>query len=81
MQSYGLYAIMGWQASESELQSRGSKGMSVVLEESRADTRKMNADQMRAVLSSHSDFKNEKSSVERLLGEKKGHIVYMLPKF
>ena len=41
----------------------------------------MNADKMREVLSSHPDFKNEKSSIERFLEEEKSHIVYMLPKF
>ena len=41
----------------------------------------MKAEDMRAALGSHPDFKNEKSSIERFLVEEKGHIVYMLPKF
>ena len=57
------------------------KGMRVVLEERGINTQNMNAEQMRAVLGSHPDFKNEKSSVERFLVEEKGHIMYMLPKF
>ena len=57
------------------------KGMRRVLEERGVDTRSMKADEMRAALGSHPDFKNEKSSIERFLIEEKGHIVYMLPKF
>ena len=36
---------------------------------------------MHEVLSSHVDFRNEKSRIERFLMEDKEHIVYMLPKF
>ena len=36
---------------------------------------------MREILGSHPDFKDEKSSAERFLGEEKKHIVYMLPKY
>ena len=50
-----------------------------VLEERGVDTRGMKAEDMRAALSSHPDFK--KSSTERFLMEEKGHIVYILPKF
>lgn len=57
------------------------KGMKVVLEERGVSTRGMVADDMRRVLGGFPDFQNEKSSVERFLGEEKGHIVYMLPKF
>ena len=57
------------------------KGMRAVLEERGINTRNMNADKMREVLGSHPDFKNEKSTIERFLGEEKGHVVYMLPKF
>ena len=53
----------------------GPKGLHTVLEE-----RGMNANQMRKILGSHCDFKEEKSRVERFLLEKK-HIVYMLPNF
>ena len=57
------------------------KGMRAILEERGVNTRGMNADKMQEVLSSHPDFKNEKSSIERFLEEEKSHIVYMLPKF
>ena len=57
------------------------KGLRNVLEERGVNTRGMNGDQMREVLGSHSDFKNEKSLIERFLAEEKRHIVYFLPKF
>ena len=57
------------------------KGMRVVLEERGVNTHGMNADRMCEVLSSHADFRNEKSRIERFLMEDKEHIVYMLPKF
>ena len=57
------------------------KGMRVVLEERGVDTHRMNAEQMREVLKSHPDFKNEKSTIERFLVEERGHITYMIPKF
>ena len=57
------------------------KGMQLVLEERGINTRNMKADGMRDILSSHPDFQNEKSMIERFLFEEKGHIVYMLPKF
>ena len=57
------------------------KGMRVVLEERGISTHHMVADQIREVLNSHPDFKNEKSMIERFLVEEKGHIMYMLPKF
>ena len=57
------------------------KGLRLVLEERRVDTRSMKAEDMRAALGSHPDFKNEKCSIERFLTEENGHIVYMLPKF
>lgn len=41
----------------------------------------MKADEMRAVLGSHTDFKSEKTFIEQFLMEEKGHIVYMLPNF
>lgn len=58
-----------------------SKGMRVVLEERGVNTHTMTAKKMREILGSHPDFVNEKSSIERFLGEEKGHIVYMLPKY
>ena len=57
------------------------KGMRVVLEERGVNTHGMNADRMREILSSHADFRNEKSRIERFLMEEKEHIVYMLLKF
>ena len=57
------------------------KDMRVILEERGIGTCHLNAGQMREVLKSHPDFKNEKSTIERFLVEERGHIVYMLPKF
>ena len=57
------------------------KGMKVVLEERGVNTHGMNGDRMREVLSSHADFRNEKSRIECFLIEDKEHIVYMLLKF
>lgn len=73
----------GWRGGKPQkMNTRGIlKGMRIVLEEWGINTRKMNAEEMRDVLSSHPDFKNEKSMIERFLFEEKGHIVYMLPKF
>ena len=48
------------------------KGLRRVLEERGIDTREMNADKMREVLSSHPDYKNEKSRIERFLVEEIG---------
>ena len=36
---------------------------------------------MRAILGSHLDFKNEKSTVEHFLTEDRKHITYFLPKY
>ena len=58
-----------------------AKGLKMVLEERGVNTTGMNADKMREVLGNFSDFKNEKSRIERILTEKHGHIVYMLPKY
>ena len=59
------------------------KVMRVVFKERGFNTHGMNADRMREVLSSHADFRNEKSLIERFLMEDTEHIVYnfMLPKF
>ena len=57
------------------------KGLRVVLEESGVNTYKMTSEKMREILGSHPDFTNEKSSGKQFLGEEKGHIVYMLPKY
>ena len=41
----------------------------------------MHGDQKYEILGSHEDFTNEKSLIEKYLGEEKKHIVYFLPKF
>ena len=56
-------------------------GLHVILQERGINTYGMNADQMREILHSHADFKNEKPQVERFLMEEKRHIVYFLPKY
>jgi transposase len=57
-----------------------AKGLKMVLEERGMSTVGKSADWMRKSLGEHSDFKNEKSMVERMLVEK-GHIPCFLPKF
>ena len=57
------------------------KDMRVVLEERGVNTHTMTAEKMQEILGSHLDFANEKSNIELFLGEEKGHIVYMLPKY
>ena len=57
------------------------KGLRVVLQERRIGTTGMNGDQMREVLGSRPDFKNEKCRIERLLVEEHQHIAYFLPKY
>lgn len=52
------------------------KGLRAVLEERGISTKKMNADEMRKVLGSHPDFRDEKSRVERFMAEKR-QIVYV----
>ena len=74
----------GWWNEKSQKMNyalRVPKGMRVVLEERGSSTHHMVADQIREVLNSHPDFKNEKSTIERFLVEEKGNITYMLPKF
>ena len=61
-------------------QSGVPKGMRLVLHERGIDTRGMTATQMKKVLGSHPDFKNQKSKVEIFLNSK-GHIAYFLPTF
>ena len=56
------------------------KGLRAVLEERGVNTKKMNADQMRAILGSHPDFKSQKSQVEDFL-QQKGHVAVLLPKY
>ena len=57
------------------------KSLCVILEERGIDTKGMNGDQKCEILGSHEDFTNEKSLIEKFLGEEKKHIVYFLPKF
>ena len=52
------------------------KGLRVVLQKRGVDTRNMNAEQMRRVLKSHPNFKNEKSAIERFLVEERGYLIY-----
>ena len=57
-----------------------AKGMKMVLEERGVSTTGKTGDWMRKTLGEHSDFKDEKSMIERMLIEK-GHIPCFLPKF
>ena len=59
----------------------GFKRHACCLRERGISTHHMAVDQLREVLNSHPDFRNEKSTIERFLVEEKGHITYMLPKF
>ena len=56
------------------------KGMRKVLEERGINTVRMNADDMRVVLSNHEDFRTEKTIVEHYLTDL-GHLVVFIPKF
>ena len=57
-----------------------AKGLKMVLEERGVSTVGKTAEWMRTTLAEHSDFRDEKSMVERMLIEK-GHIPCFLPKF
>lgn len=57
------------------------KGLRVVLEERGVNTHGMNVDQMKEILGSRPDFKNEKSLVESFQMEEKQHIAYFLLKY
>ena len=57
------------------------KGLRVVLEERGVNTTGMSGPKMKEALGNFPDFKYEKSRIERILTEKYGHIVYMLPKY
>ena len=52
----------------------------MVLEERGINTVRMNADDMRVVLSNNEDFRTEKTLVENFL-EARNHIVLFIPKF
>ena len=56
------------------------KGMKAILEERGINTSRMKADDMRAVLSFHDDFVNEKTIVEHFITDK-SHTGLFLPKF
>lgn len=56
------------------------KGMKMVLEERGVSTEGKKANWMRETLAKHSDFRDEKSMIERMLIER-GHVPCFLPKF
>ena len=56
------------------------KGMKIVLQERGIDITNMKAADMRLVLGSHADFKNEKTALEYFMHEK-GQRTIFLPKF
>lgn len=56
------------------------KGLIQILTESGKYHKKMKLDDMRKELSSHSDFKEEKTKLEHFLNDR-GHVCIMLPKF
>lgn len=71
-----------WNGKPQSMYHRGvPKGLRIVLKERGIDTRAMVGDEMRAVLGSHPDFKNERNRVKRFLIEEKQHIAYLLPKY
>ena len=72
---------LGWETSGHELCHWRSERPSCCSAKRGVNTYGMNADQMREILGSHPDFKNEKSLVERSLMEEKMHVVYLLPKY
>ncbi len=57
-----------------------AKGMRQVLEERGVNTKGMKADKMREVLGEMSDFKYEKTKVEKLVSSR-GHRAMFVPKF
>ena len=72
---------MGQKTPEYELCPWSAEGDEGRIGREGVNTHGMNADQMHEVLSSHADFRIEKSRIERFLMKDKEHIVYMLPKF
>ena len=56
------------------------KGMKMVLQERGINTKRMNADDMRVVLSNHENFLTERTIVEHFLVNR-GHTVHFIPKF
>lgn len=73
---------MVWQGKKQKLTFNigTPKGMKLILEESRVNTRNTNGDQMRKVLGDMDNFKREKSRIEHFLASL-GHICLFLPKF
>ena len=73
---------VGWKGAENVFFSSDGrpKGMRIVLQECGVDTSAMKAADMRLVLGSHADFKNEKTALEHVVQEKQQSAIY-LPKF
>ena len=74
----------GWRAGKPQRMNYAisiPKGLCVVLKKQDVITHGMNSDEMRAILGSHPNLKNEKSMVEHFLTEDRKHIAYFLPKY
>ena len=56
------------------------KGLRLVLEERGVDVGGMKKDEMVSILSEHPDFKEQKTILEELIGEK-GHVCLYCPKY
>ena len=72
--------VWGRQVQSMVMEDGTPKGMKMVLEERGINTVRMNADDMRVVLSNHEDFRTEKTVIENFL-EARHHIVLFIPKF
>ena len=57
-----------------------AKGLRTIFRERGINTERMNAKDMRIVLSFHEDFANEKTILEHYM-QKRGHMMFYLPKF
>ena len=57
-----------------------AKGAELILQERGYDTLNMTLADMRQVLGTHADFKNETTALEQMV-EARGHKVYFFPKF
>ena len=71
---------MGWKTQILVDDSSVPKGMWKVLVERGIDTERMNAQDMRIILSHHDDFKREQTVVEKYLSDR-GHMVLFIRKF
>ncbi len=56
------------------------KGLKLVLQERGVDVRGKNLDELRRIMSSHSDFQDEKPEIYHFL-HRKGHGCLFIPKF